>query len=1190
MSSSYNKDKPYGIVASYDSTYLDLSPKKPTNLQVDFDYYYQEKAVVVAPYGFNSFRPGDLIVYNKWSFVSASGADSLGFCTPAIRNSFSEIRPVGIASRLYVLQPTIFNWNKSIANSGFNASSYGRPLVYNLTQYHYLSGFDASRYGIAYLQGGVKYLSPRGCDASSFGKIDLVNTTANQEAKPKGIDSLSVPAPSVSPRTLYSTGIASPVLGRPDVRDPSVKPMGELHASYGTPTVWFHTRPLSSNGMLSYQSGYPRVADPTQSAYPPSLIESAIFGDTAIKNTSTVIKLAGINDGSFSDYATLTNSNRKYDPKGIDLLRMGAASIINKTPSIFVESIKPFDTGRPAIGHAIRFVAPTGFDHLLFGRAVLTKTPELKTISHQSSVISQAWISYKNRKLDLIQKGIDSLKAGELTVWYGQRPVKTLGWQTASYGSPTLTHEVREVLGQGFKRDAYGQVWVSFGTRGIEPQGIYKDFPSNHMIGGAQAVKPAGYEATLWGERIIPISQSIQPLGFSDLWGNAVVNLQTKYVAPAGFISVGQQPADRWGDVAVYNKLQYITQAFDINSGLIPPKWSGWTAIANRNIQMNVTGFVSQKFGYSQVDNNAAPLLPEAIKPPPIITGMISHGIRAVAPEAIEAPPMSTWGVVHNGARVIASLGHDHTQWGSDGTVVNTRREYRNVGRIDSLETSTPMIAYRIRTIDIEPRYSIAPPQINLPTIDLHTRYVSFRGYETTKYGLPSLSIHFNIIGPSWRHRDDFGYSVVRNVTPELQVGAFDSQEFGRGSVRTQWRHVQAQGDTATLFGPVHISDTRQDVVLRGWQDSGSSQKHAVIKMGAPPYTPQNIWLQNERDPKSDGFGIKPNSEPSKPGLNQNVIYHHGYKSQRFGEVFVWSNNLYIEIGISTKNIEHGPTITNRRRLIDMNGINNSIAVSEDLVVTPFYVKPKSFNIPFTNDDKFGKTKVANQHRSVYPRSYRSSNVSYGSSLVLQTRYIEPTTIRGFAMGFPEIPFTPKTINLSDYGFTSARFGDAAIDRPLYTGPRSITTRGLRSLSVGSGCRVELLNRDLLAIGHNSLRMGRSISNDSPYMWQGLRVGEFISMSIGAGDTLVFGETRIGLRVREIQLEGFDAFRSEYELSRFNQRIRVTRLEKQGKDLLSQGIDVVGINSEYMGLANTKWGQQFIRPDGNSEQFRKGAW
>ena len=1120
------------------------------------------------------------------SFVSSS----VGL--PGIHNLTSVIDPKGWQGSSVGKPEQVVNYNKNLRPSSWLSSTTGKPAIYNLVQYQPLRGFDASEYGKPYLIGGVRWLYPRALDSLTFGKLDLLNTTANQEVKPRGIDSLDITRPNVSPRILYARGIDSLAVGSPNVRDPALKPLGELHTAYGTPTVWFHTRPLAPAGILAYESGYLRIADPTQFVLAPSLVESAIFGDTAIRNLSFKIIVPSIGDSSFSDYTTLTNSNRYYAPNGIDSLQVGTASIVNKTPSIFIAGIEPFDTGTPAIGHAIRSVQPTGFDHLLFGRAVLTKTPEVFPRGHQSSVVGATTIWHKNRTLELSQKGIDSFKAGEQTVWYGQRPISPKSWQSGRYGQAVLTHQLRTIETNGFVRDAYGTAWVSQGTRAIEPQGIYKDFPSNHMVGGTQTVKPVGYEATLWGERIIPISQSIQPLGFSGLWGNAVVDLQTKYIAPVGYISVGQQPADRWGDIVVYNKLQYIVQEYDVNSGLVPPKWSDYLLVANRNIQMNVTGFASMRFGYSQIDNNATPLLPEGIKPPPINIGMISHGIRTIAPEAIEPILMSEWAVVHNGARVIAPAGATHTNYGQP-IVANTRRYYSGIGRFESLETGTPMIAYAIRTVDIEPRYSIAPPQINLPTVDLYTRYVGFNGYETVKYGLPSLSIHFNIIGPRWNHRDDFGYGAVKNVTPELQVGAFDSQEFGKAGIRTQWRHVLAQGDTATLFGNSKIADRKQTIKPLSWQDVSVSQKHAVIKTGTPPYVTQNIWLQNESNPLEDGFGIEPSSEPSKPGLNQNVLYQRGHNSQKFGDTFVYSNNLYVEIGISTKNITKGPTITNKIRIIDTIGINNEISVSDNLRVTPFYIKPEGFNQARDrqsfgfNDDKFGSTRVTNQNRFVYPKNHSSSTVGSDSRVYLKDRYIEPPTIRGFAMGFPEIPFTLKIIDTKDYGFNSERHGTAVVSRPPYTGPQTVQAKGFNGLGVGVQ-RVELLHRELQASGSNSMRMGGSVNNDTPYMWQGLRIGEFVPMKIGAGDTSSFGETRIGLRVREIPVEGFVAFRSEYEPSRFKDRMKV--IGTITNNVKSQSIAAGGISSQAMGSTGVKLGQYFIRPDGNSDQFRKSSY
>lgn len=1151
-------------------------------------------------------------VVTKTQYLFPVPNDSLMFPEPSIRGAVSVINPIGIEETLVVSEPSIknkrevigfeewqswqsseFGYDTSIVNfhqtatpDGFESSEHGYPLIYNKKQFAEPYGIDSEEFGDLYLQGGVKYLEPYGIYSEEFGEPYLV-----KYLEPIGIDSLVMPAPSVSPRMLYPDGIFQTKIGVPDIRTPVLLPNGFISSLAGTPTVWFHTRNLAPNGMLAYESGFAIVADPTQFIQTPSLLTSAIFGDTAIINKSTIIKVKSIDDGRFSDYATLTNKDRYYAPMSIDSLVIGAVSITNKTPSLFVDAIEPFDTGTPAIGHAIRFLQPSGFDHLLLGNAVLTTTPEIKPIGEQSSEFGDTTIWYKNRAIDLIQKGIDSFKTGEITVWYGQRLIVPDSWQSSDYGEATLTHQLRELIAQGYKADDYGEAWVSFGTRRLEPVGIYKDFPSNHMVGGTQNIKPAGYEATLWGERIIPISQSLQPLGFTGVWGNATVDLLTKYIAPVGYISVGQQPQDRWGDSKLYNKLQYIVQEYDVNGGLVPPKWSDYLLIANRNIQMNVTGFASQRFGYSQIDNNATPLLPAGIEPPVITIGMVSHKNRTISSDAIEPPLLSTWGVVYNSARVIAPSGYDAAMYGNDSTVINTRREYRNIGRIDSLETGVPMIAYRIRTIDIEPRYSIAPPQIELPTIDLYTKYLTLRGYETAKYGYPSLSIHFNIIGPSWRHRDNFGYgTVVRNRTPALLVGSFDSSEFGNTAIRTQWRFVKAQGDTATLFGGALISDTKQYIKPLSWLDSIASQKHTVTKTGAPPYTTQNIWLQNESRPEADGDGIEPGYF-GEPGLNQNVLYHYGHDSQKFGDTVVYSNNLLIEIGISTKNIEVGPIVSNRNRYLDVQGIDNEITIGNNLQVTPYYIYPSSFNqegdyITF-GESKAGSPVVTNQHRSIYPQGHVSSEVGYGTNADLGTRYIIPSTIRGFAMGFPEIPFTLKTINLNDLGLLSEEHGIAGVDYPPYIGPQTILVQGIEVDSFGDSS-VSLLNRQVEAVGHESLTMGMSLDFDEPYMWQGLRVGEFVPMSIGAGDTSVFGDTAIGLRVREIPVEGFVAFRSEYEPARFKDRMKV--IGSLTNNPLTQGATAVGIGSEAMGSVGVKLGQHFIKPDGNADQFRKSSY
>lgn len=1189
MAGEFKKDRPYKLTASFESANTVRAPKKAESLEAYFDPYYLVGATLVLPYGLNDLSFGETTsVYNDLTYVTPSSIYNEVVSSPHIRNAVSFISFAGWQSSVVGRPNPVRNKNQNISVGGFVASLYGTNYAYNLLQRRWLSGFDSSSYGIAYLMGGVRWIRPSGIDSNIYGKTSLFNPMANRAITLKGIPTAGVPAPTVSPRMLYPSGIYQPKIGRPDVRDPAVKPLGEQHDSYGTPTVWYHTRPLSPNGIQSYESGYLRITDPTQFIDPPSLLTSAIFGDTATRNLSFRVNVPSLDGSTFSDYTTFTNSNRYYATKGIDSLAIGVAAIVNKTPSIFVGGITHYDIGTPAIGHAIRFVQPTGFDRLLLGRPVLIKAPELLVKGHEDSAFTKPTVWYKDRVINLTARGIDSFIAGiNNTLWYKLRPFKPQGWQSSRHSIPQLTHGVRTVEPQGFRRDVFGSLaWVSQGTRVVAPVAIYEPKNSNHMVGGTQTVKPAGYEATLWGERIIPVDTKVFPMGFAGAFGLTEASLYIRYLSPLGYITVGQQPADRWGDSVAYNKTQYITQEFDVNNGLVPPKMEGWTGIENRNRAIGVTSFIATKFGYSQIDNNAAPLLPIGIEPPPITIAMISHGVRSVFAEPIEAPLISTWGVVYNGARPLAPVGRIHTSYG-EHVVVNTRRYFRDWGRLDSLEMGEPVIGYVIRTIDIEPRYSIAPPQINLPTIHLYNSYVTFRGYETAKYGTPFVEEHFSILYPKWAHREKFGEGLVYNNTPEYAIYGHDSSEFGDTAIRTEWRNLYAQGSDTSLFGAVDIADTKREIKIAGWIDSRSSQQHKVIKMGTNPYTTQNVWLNNESNPRAEGYGIPPPiSQVSRAGINQNVLYPRGFNSQKFGTAFTWSNNLYVDTGIPIQSMDAGPVVSNKKRFLSPAGIDNEIKVSGLLRVTPSYLRQYHDVGAGTTGERFGWQTVTNQHQTIYPRGHLSSRFeNYAARVELSTRYVQPKAIRQFLFGVPELPFTPKEI--ITYGALSEEHGLTKVSYPPYTGPQTIVAKGLSSSSVGTPA-VELFNRYLGAIGHNSEAMGRSIRGDTPYMWQSLRIGEFIPMSISGGDTSLFGEARISLKVQPIILEGFVAFRSEYDYTNFNARMRVTGTITDY--VTAQGITTGGIDSESMGSVGVKLGQHFIRPDGNSNQFRKGGY
>lgn len=1188
---------------------------KPSSL---FEYQYSSPIWILDAnwLGKSSYTPASFNVDGLWTLPSESKNVPLtGWLSSFvsndafIRSSLEIVKPIGFTQEA-LGTPSLRNSSMQIKAPGFFSQIFGTTSTYNLKQFIlHISRDNHSSYGLVYLQGGVKEVTPKGLDSLAHGKTFVVNTKATQTAAPKGILSLEVSAPNVSPRIIYVNGIYKSNFGTPNIRIPVLMPGGFVGSSYGLQTVWFHTRPLSPNGIASYETGYPRVFDPTQFIQAPSLLTSAIFGDTSIRNKTSVINVPGIDAAAFSDYNTLTNSNRYYSPSGIDSLNIGSLSISNGTPELFPDSFSTYALGLPAIGYRIRSLYPSGFDRLALGRPVLTKTPELIVKGHVSSRLGDTTIWHKNRKIEV--PAIDSAVYGKPTAWFRYRYVVPLSWQSDTFNKPELTHGLREVITKGFMRDAYGNAWISPSTRRIEPKSIYQDFASNHMVGGTQTIAPGGYIATLFGTRIVPESQAVYPLGFAGQVGLAEVGLYTRYLRPVGYLTVGTQPAERWGQTKAYNLTQYIFQTFDGKSGLVPPPWSDWLLIENRNKTLRASGLSSEKFGYSQIDNNAAPLLPMGIEPPPITVGLVSHGIRRIPIEGIEAPMLSSWAVVHNGARVISPTGLVHTKAG-EPAVVNTRRYYNNIGRIDSLESGTPMISYRIRTIDIEPRYSIAPPQIDLPTIELYTRYATFQGIETLRYGTPSLSIHFNIISPKWDHREKFGYPALRNVTPELLIYGHDSSAFGRAGIRTQWREVKAQGDNTAVFGAVVIADTKRTIEVRGLLSAAVSQKHTVTKTGANPYVTQTIWLADIDDPEQgQGDGISSddefkNSRIPKPGLNQNVLYPSGFFNPKFGTAFIWTNNIIVDGGIAIDNVSTDLTVSNKNNFISLDGkgIENEVIVGEPRLSphTIYAVKEApaqaKANHPTNNlhyvgeqpgippGERFGNAKIESTIRSIRPRWIRASS-SFGShKLDLGLKIISPESFRLARFGIPSIPFTLQEIGLRS-GFDATQWGRAEVGRPVYIGPQTIAPKGIITYSSGSHAADNYI-RTVSAVGRDSLVMGQRKNGDSPFMWQGLRVGEHVPLIIGGDDMSLHGETVIGLRIRNLEVEGFNTFSSNYNLSSFEERMRVYNQDK--KLPLAQNIEAKGFNKINFGVVGVKYGQQFIRPDGNSDQFRKGGY
>lgn len=917
-------------------------------------------------------------------------------------------------------------------------------------------------------------------------------------------------------------------------------------------------------------------------------------------------------DGNTIGWLSIKNHSTFLTCSGFANTNYGKPTLINHTTKAYSTGFECIGFGKPKIENKQRFIAAKGFSATEF--------------SHVHD------IKNRNRKISTgnLYDGI----VGKPTIILALQIVTPKGFYAGNYGLGWFSHHVRRIIAQGRSYSQLGYLWISHHARLIAPSSIYgdkgKDFASNHLIGGTQTVIPDGFIATLWLTRIIPENQTIGiEKGISGEFGIPVVDNHTQYICPTGFgFNDNALYGERFGKGQIYNLRQYITQYFIQNSGLTPQildpddptsisDFGRWTRITNKNRTIGTYGIDNLKFGYHALENKARIIAPEAIASE-MGEPLIAYRIRRLGLDGIEPPHFSYWHIIYNRARVLKPDTINEINFGT-ASIINTRRYFGNIGNIDSLDMGLPMIADRVRTLDVEWRYSIAPPIIALPDIQLHTRYINPKGFDgmdgyKRKFGRAELMERFNIIRTHGRAGEIFGQEViVRNVTPELKLFGHNSQAFGELSIRTQWRNLYVKGDVMTKIGLHKIADSKQSIKVDGIGANKISILHHIKKLNTPPYATQyielNKYIYDQQNliliPQKDGYGIGlPTSQVPNPKLQINNILPRWEARTKFGQASVRTNVINTLGDVVIKNMGT-PRVWLLEQYIHVKEMKPSLAFgkprlsphtiyapSSDMATTQAVSNHGGFNGYRIDHYKpyFGNPIVSNQHRQVQQINHWHSSSFGGHTVDNYYQFIQPKGFRGGYFGWHSIPFVPQTIkHRNDTSYTI--FGQTAIAIANYDTRQYIRPQGLLALSAGLA-KISHFHRHIYPQGKLMSRLGQSKSGDTPFMWQGLRVGERVLGSYGGFESNVFGQTWISNKIREISPNGFDGFVSEPDTANFKGRLKVVRvidgIPKQRKP--AQVVGAVGIDPNTIHTPNIKNKAHYIRPDGNSEQYRKGAW
>lgn len=1171
---------PSGDNVALNWTGAPYTPPAGDSVTVEFSNTSNEQYIVDVSIG-GAFVSGSAAVENLTRYLLPNGADALLAGQPVLR------------------------WTQFVAASGIIKPPMGAVVVDNATHYVQPEAILSLALGAPRLLGGQQTITVGGVTAGGVGIPAFYKQTW-----PGSLGDLSAfGLPGVSPRMVYPYGIAG-VIGTPHVQFPP-RPEGWLSQWVESPTIGFGTKSLTIAGMDCLDVGYLQVRDRAQTALPPSILGNGIFGDIAVRTTTRRLSPSGFTDSDFSSYAMVQGMRRYLLAKSIGAGSVGDATIANNTPQLFVSGIESFEMPIHNIGYWIQTVLPSGTDMQRFGVVKVAKPPVLVAQGFVGEIGSPI-VSLSARTVTEV--GSDTAEYGNLSVTFASRPITAHGYFDSAVGdNARIEYSVRSVYPQGSASGFVGgKPWLSYRVRVLQPQGISTQQLAGHKIGGTQYIKPFGDVATLFGARIIPDIEAVYPQGFSGAFGWPFVSNHTQDIFTEGFLISGSDSHLRFGQSTLYNLRQIITQIFDGLSGLVPPLFPTAVTVENRSKAITTFGARADVHGLALVENAARALLPAGIAAPTwpefYKAGMVTYSIRSLHLDGIEPVYFSTYNAVYNAARVLAPAGFSAQSLGQ-ASAINTRRYFDRIGGMDMSEISLPMIAPRIRTIQTGGGwYAIDPPDVRLPDVQLSTRYIDVAGKEYFGAGAPEAMIHWNIIAPKTNPHDRYGVAEVKNKTPEYHAFGSSFDVYGDTSIRLQWRNMDTEGANMQLFGRAEIADRKKYIAVSGIGAGLLGDKLAVTQTASPPYSLQNIILDGKEDDDA-GKGIappNPNQVPV-PALQQNILYATGFDAKLFGTTKVTANTIRVEPGYQDFTVgNHAITMKIR-----------TIAVSDFPITEVFEPSrpnlsprtiwavmeapgqavlnhPQGSGLSLHYVDGYGHSPAGSivarpiislKHREL--RQYHfpdSSQSGYGQPDIFnRLSIVEPPSIKSMRIGWATLP---ALITLKQFSATdSAVLGSPAVAIP-YFGPQTLFASGFDAKLFGQETEAQLFNRTITTSGWESSKAGASLPDDTPYTWQSLHVGAPLPTIPVGTDTNVFGTQWISLKVRDLPMTGWDAFLSEYQLEAFDKRMRVS-----GTPAVRpfRAIAPVGISVETFGVPNVKPAVMFIRPDGNADQYRKGA-
>lgn len=1084
--------------------------------------------------------------------TSVGGLDSAGIGSHAAGNTADAIAPGGIPPE------------------GFAPTLVARPgAILSLN----LSAAPRNTVALQMSWGSDLLTSAGGSDTQAFGLLDI---DTHLSANPVGFDAQD-----------FGFGrVFSGAAGNLSFNFDSVWPRQEVAISFtfGGPLL------LMQAGADSAQFGLPELVLP-DAAHPPGtdalnvglarVYNASLVGGNIVLNLTEVKTQSGANVAMTFGEA----GNKNVKPQGWDSAHLGDASLVDNK-RVNPPSVTPNVIGSHDVSHFIREVVPSPLISLRVGVGV-----EVENLSKGILGITIG----SQLRMEPADTANDRMTVTNRTRYVSAGSSAPRN----GYGVPRVEHDARYLHGAGaVMATGYGGHWASHSPRSVIAGGIWPPEPiHNHIVGFQREVEPRGWDSQAFGTRIKPDPQSAYPAGFSGAPGSPAVWNWDTHIRLAH-----QAPHTQFGAWEVWNLRQIIVPFFEENKeywSTVSPK----NAIVNRNRVLGAVGTRMDKFGYTDIRLGARVLHPSGLDTfdtakwyEPMT--MAAYRIRAVLFSGWDSFTTSRYHGAINAARSLRPGGWGamalggHKVWKPD-------RTFYQISAGDQQGIGRAFIADAVREITLERHHAIPLPYQSTPQVALWSRYVSVGGMESLKISTPGVREQRNILKTTWGYDPIHwhGYPTIRNLTPELRSWPFDASQFGQQMIRTQWRTLEAEGSRMDQHGKSTIRDRRTWTTPTGIAPIVVMPGPQVFTFGGAPkkqFIEVPNWWMSE---------IQRAQQVPKPSLNWRTLEPEGFDSSQVGSQHdVWAGGIEVGAGIYELTVGEPDVSLSIRTLAP-----KSIAVEPEYTrhdkprLTPHTI----YSVVEAPQQAKTNHPVANLH---YVNSFstpgnpkidlRNRRIVIGDiyggigapalgqpDIYLRVRRVLPSSLKPMRMGV--LVVGPSDQEVEQYGGASgAAVGAPTIVRPPYTGPRTITAHGSDFSSFAKTSRVSNWIQERPLQGFDALKFGESKEPDTQYMWQTLHVGPPEHPPMQGFDSMKIGGGWISHWVREVQPEGADAFLCEYDPLKFKERMRVWRIEEEPEAIR---VSVPGIDVSDRGMPDVRPTVHRILPDGNAEQYRKGA-